>query len=96
MRGEVQRLLADGVVDAEGVKTVMSCQDNQGCVWICFELVEYLRFLDLAKCRAPLLHRVLCYSNLNGTYLLLDLRFPKRYKKDFLVLLQVESAAEGQ
>jgi hypothetical protein len=81
---------------ALGMRTAMSCQDNQGCAWICFELVEYLRLLDLAKQRAPPLHRFLCLNHtyLHSTHLVLDLRFPKRYKRDFLALLL--EAAEGQ
>jgi hypothetical protein len=74
---------------ALGVRTAMSCQDNQGCLWICFELVEFLQFLDLAR-RSPPLHRFLCHSHtyLHITHLVLDLRFPKRYKRDFIDLLR--------
>jgi hypothetical protein len=73
---------------ALGVRTAMSCQDNQGCVWICFELVEYLRLLDLVR-RSPPLYRFLCLSHtfLHSTHLVLDLRFPKRYKREFIDLL---------
>ena len=90
-RGMVEVLQA---IWALGVRTAMSCQDNQGCIWICFQLVEYLRFLELAM-RTPPLHRFLCLSHtyLHSTHLVLDLRFPKRYKRDFLALLE---AAEGQ
>jgi hypothetical protein len=88
---------------ALGVRTAMSCQDNMGCVWVCFELVEYLRLLDLAR-RSPPLYRFLCLSHtfLHSTHLVLDLRFPKRYKRDFLDLLRAagecsaERSAEGQ
>jgi hypothetical protein len=79
---------------ALGVRTAMSCQDNQGCLWICFELVEYLRLVDLAR-RSPPLHRFLCLSHtfLHSTHLALDLRFPKRYKRDFLALLRAAGSA---
>jgi hypothetical protein len=78
---------------ALGVRTAMSCQDNQGCVWVCFDLVEYLRFLDLAK-RAPPLHRFLCLSHtyLHSAYQVLDLRFPTAHKQEFLDLLRVARA----
>jgi hypothetical protein len=70
----------------------MSCQDNQGCVWVCFELVEYLRFLDLAR-RTPL-HQFLCESHtyLHSAYMVLDLRFPTAYKQEFLDLLRAAGA----
>jgi hypothetical protein len=79
---------------ALGVRTAMSCQDNQGCIWLCFPLVEYLRFLELAT-RSPPLRRFLCLSHtfLHSTHLVLDVRFPKRYKRDFLALLR--AAGEG-
>jgi hypothetical protein len=73
---------------ALGVRTTMSCQDNQGCLWICFELVEFLRLLDLVR-RTPL-YQFLCLGHtfLHSTHLVLDLRFPTRFKQDFLDLLR--------
>jgi hypothetical protein len=79
---------------ALGVRTAMSCQDNKGCVWICLELAEYLRLIDLAR-RSPPLHRFLCLSHtfLHSTHLVLDIRFPTRYKRDFLDLLRAAGSA---